>query len=109
VHYTYLLILGACVIGTLPLEFVLHTRVYARWRRLSVALVPVVVIFSAWDMLAIRAGWWHYDPGRIVDATLPGRLPLEELLFFVVVPTCAVLTLEAVRARKPHWLIGDEA
>ncbi|MDT4925517.1 MAG: hypothetical protein QOG01_3230 [Pseudonocardiales bacterium] len=108
-HYTYLLILGACVIGTLPLEFVLHTRVYARWRRLSVALVPVVVIFSAWDMLAIRAGWWHYDPGRIVGATLPGRLPLEELLFFVVVPTCAVLTLEAVRARKPHWLIGDEA
>jgi hypothetical protein len=26
----------------------------------------------------------------------------------VVIPTCAVLTLEAVRARKPHWLIGDE-
>jgi hypothetical protein len=25
-----------------------------------------------------------------------------------VIPTCAVLTLEAVRARKPHWLIGDE-
>jgi len=24
------------------------------------------------------------------------------------VPTCAVLTLEAVRARRPHWLIGDE-
>ncbi|MDT4949985.1 MAG: hypothetical protein QOJ37_2580, partial [Pseudonocardiales bacterium] len=35
-------------------------------------------------------------------------LPLEELLFFLVIPTCAVLTLEAVRARRPHWLIGDE-
>ncbi|MDT4899758.1 MAG: hypothetical protein QOJ78_688, partial [Pseudonocardiales bacterium] len=30
-RYTYLLILAACVVGTLPLEFLLHTRVYARW------------------------------------------------------------------------------
>jgi lycopene cyclase domain-containing protein len=105
---TYLLILAACVIGTLPLEFVLHTRVYARWRRLLVALAPVAVIFGAWDLAAIHARWWHYDAGYLVGATLPGRLPIEELLFFLVIPTCAVLTLEAVRARRPHWLIGDE-
>jgi lycopene cyclase domain-containing protein len=109
VHYTYLLILAACVIGTLPLEFVLHTHVYARWRRLSIALVPVVVVFGAWDAIAIHARWWRYDASHVVGATLPGRLPLEELLFFLVIPTCAVLTLEAVRARKPLWLIGDEA
>ena len=28
---------------------------------------------------------------------LPGGLPVEELLFFVVVPVCAVLGFEAVR------------
>jgi lycopene cyclase domain-containing protein len=105
---TYLLILAACVLGTLPLEFVLHTRVYARWRRLLAALVPVVVIFGAWDIAAIHAHWWHYDSAYLVGVSLPGRLPVEELLFFLVIPTCAVLTLEAVRARKPHWLIGDE-
>jgi len=105
---TYLLVLAACVIGTLPLEFVLHTRVYARWRRLLVALVPVAAIFGAWDLAAIHAHWWRYDPSYLVGVTLPGRLPLEELLFFLVIPTCAVLTLEAVRARRPHWLIGDE-
>ena len=105
---TYLLILAGCVVGTLPLELVLGTRVYARWRRLLVALVPVVLVFGAWDIAAIHARWWHYDQRYLVGATLPGRLPLEELLFFAVIPTCAVLTLEAVRARKPHWLIGDE-
>lgn len=105
---TYLLILAACLFGTLPLEFLLHTRVYARWRRLIVAVVPVTVAFVAWDVAAIHAGWWHYDGGYLVGATLPGRLPVEELLFFVVIPICAVLTLEAVRARKPDWLIGDE-
>lgn len=108
-HLTYLLVLAGCVVGTLPLEVVLRTRVYAQWRRLLVAVGPVVLVFGTWDVLAIHAQWWRYDAGRLVGAMLPGALPVEELLFFAVVPTCAVLSLEAVRARKPHWLIGDEA
>ncbi len=106
---TYLAVLAACLVGTLPLELVLHTRVYARWRRLLVALVPVAVVFVVWDLFAIRGGWWRYDAGQVTGLTLPGRLPLEELLFFLVVPVCAVLTLEAVRARRPGWVIGDES
>ena len=107
-HATYLLILVACVLGTLPLELVLHARVYARWRRLVAVLACVVVVFGGWDVAAIAAHHWHYDPRRLVGVTLPGRLPLEELLFFLVIPTCALLTLEAVRARKPHWLDGGD-
>lgn len=104
----YLLILAGCVIGTAPLEIFLHTRVYARWPRLLAVLIPVVVVFATWDIAAIAAGWWHYDHRYLIGVTLPGRLPVEELLFFLVIPSCAVLTLEAVRARRPHWLIGDE-
>lgn len=107
-HATYLLVLATCVVATLPLEVFLRTRVYARWARLLATLVPVAVVFAVWDVLAIRAGWWHYDPARVVGLDLPGRLPIEELLFFLVIPTCAILTLEAVRARRPDWTIGDE-
>ncbi len=98
-HGTYLAILAACVVGTLPLEFLFHTRVYARWRRL-------VAVFGGWDVAAIAAGHWTYDERYLIGVTLPGRLPLEELLFFLVIPTCSILTLEAVRARMPHWLDG---
>ncbi len=108
-HLTYLAILAACVVGTLPLEVVLHTRVYARWRRLAVAVLPVAVLFTGWDLLAVAGGWWRYDGAQVAGLGLPGRLPVEELLFFLVIPTCAVLTLEAVRARRPDWLVGDEA
>jgi hypothetical protein len=38
---------------------------------------------------------------------LPGRLPLDEVLFFLVTPTCAILAFEAVRAVK-RWPVGDE-
>jgi lycopene cyclase domain-containing protein len=107
-HGTYLLLLAACLLATLPLELLLGTGVYLRWRRLLVSVLPVTVVFGVWDVLAIRAGWWYYNPARLVGLTLPGRLPVEELLFFLVIPTCAVLTLEAVRVRRPMWLIGDE-
>lgn len=104
-HFTYLGILAACVLGTLPLEFLLHARVYARWPRLVLTLVPVVVAFGAWDIAEIHVRAWSYDPRYIVGVDLPGRLPLEELLFFIVIPSCALLTFEAVQAVRPQWAV----
>ena len=104
-HFVYLAILVACILGTLPLEFVLHTRVYARWRQLVLTLLPVAVIFGAWDLWAVHTGTWWYDDRYLVGVTLPGSLPLEELLFFLVIPTCSIFALEAVLARKPQWTL----
>jgi lycopene cyclase domain-containing protein len=102
-HLTYLAVLAACLIGTAPLELVLHVGVYAQRRRLLCTLVPVVVAFGAWDIYAIHRGMWSYDPNYLIGVTLPGRLPLEELLFFIVIPVCAVLTFEAVLTCRPGW------
>ena len=107
-HLAYLGVLAACLVATLPLELVLRTRVYARWRRLLLALLPTVIVFSIWDIYAIAAGHWTYDHSYLTGIDLPGDLPLDEVLFFLVTPTCAILTLEAVRRRRPHWPIGDE-
>ena len=105
-RFVYLAVLAGCLLGTLPLELVLRTRVYARPLRLLLTLLPVVAVFVVWDLLAIRAGHWSYDPRQVTGVQL-GDLPLEELLFFLVIPVCAVLTLEAVRAVK-RWPVGDE-
>jgi lycopene cyclase domain-containing protein len=105
VHWTYLAILAACLLGTLPLELALGVRVYARWPRAVLTLVPVIAVFSAWDAAEIHAGAWSYDPRYIVGVYLPGSLPLEELLFFVVIPLCALLTFEAVQAVRPDWAV----
>ena len=105
-RFTYLAVLAACLLGTLPLEVVLRTRVYARPLRLALTLLPVLAVFVVWDVLAIRAGHWTYDPAQVTGVQV-GPLPLEELAFFVVIPICAVLTLEAVRAVR-GWPVGDE-
>lgn len=103
---SYLLVLLACLVGTAPLEVFLHTRVYARWRRLLLTLLPVFVLFVIWDVFAIRAGHWSYDPEQTTGIQA-GNVPIEELLFFLVIPTCSILTLEAVRAVR-GWRVGDE-
>ncbi len=102
---TYLVVLAVCLLGTLPLELVLHTRVYGRPRRLLLTLLPVVAVFVGWDVLAIRAGHWGYDPRQTTGVRF-GNVPLEEVAFFVVIPICAILTLEAVRAVK-GWRVDD--
>jgi len=110
-HLGYLAVLAACLLGTAPLEVFLRTRVYARWRRLVRTLVPVLVVFVGWDLYAIARGQWSFDACRVTGVRLPGGIPVEEVLFFVVVPICAILTLEAVRARRrdwPGWSVGDE-
>ena len=103
---SYLLVLLACLLGTAPLEVFLHTRVYARWRRLLLTLLPVFVLFVVWDVLAIRAGHWSYDSEQTTGIKA-GNVPLEELLFFLVIPTCSILALEAVRAVR-GWRVDDE-
>jgi lycopene cyclase domain-containing protein len=95
-HFQYLLVLAACVVVTLPLEFVLGARVWRRPRRLAAALVGPVVIFSAWDVAAIAHHQWSFAGRYVTGVDLPGRLPVEEVLFFVVVPVCAILTFEVV-------------
>jgi lycopene cyclase domain-containing protein len=96
-HLTYLGVLVGCLAAALWLEPVLRVGVLRRWRRLSLTVLPVAAVFTAWDLAAVSAGHWTFDPGQILDVRLPGGLPVEEVLFFLVVPVCAVLGFEAVR------------
>ena len=107
-HLTYLALLVGCLVVTAPLEFVLRVRVYARWRRLLLAVLPEFVVFVAWVLYAIARGHWDYSATLTLGVRLPGGIPLEEVLFFVVVPVCAVLALEAVR-KVTRWDAGYPA
>ena len=106
-HLTYLGLLAGCLVVTAPLELLLRVRVYARWRRLLVAMLPEFVIFVAWVLYAIAQGHWHYAGDLTLGVRLPGGIPLEEVLFFLVVPLCAVLAFEAVR-KVTGWDAGPD-
>jgi lycopene beta-cyclase len=95
-HLQYLLLMVCCLLITLPLEFVLSARVYRRAAGLVFALIPVVIIFSVWDIVGILRDHWSYSTRFTTGWKLIFGMPIEELVFFVVVPVCGLLTYEAV-------------
>jgi lycopene cyclase domain-containing protein len=105
---TYLALLVGCLVVTAPLELLLGVRVYARWRRLLLAVLPEFLVFVGWVLYAIAAGHWNYSATRTLGVRLPGGIPVEEVLFFLVVPIAAVLALEAVR-KVTGWDAGYPA
>ena len=59
-------------------------------------MAPLVLAYSIWDIAMIAAGSWSYSEEKLTGILLPFEMPLEELVFFIVVPICGLLTLEAV-------------
>ena len=94
-HASYAAMLVFVLIGTLPLHRYYGLRVLRQPLRLLMAIVPVAVVFVAWDLVATSAGHWQFDPAQTLPVRLWG-LPLEEYAFFVVIPLAGILTFEAV-------------
>jgi lycopene cyclase domain-containing protein len=90
-----------CLLATLPLELVIGARVWRRPRRLATSVLPVVALFVVWDLVAIERGHWMFSERYTTGWVLPGGLPVEELVFFLVIPVCGLLTYEAVSILWP--------
>lgn len=96
-HCQYLLVLAACLAITAPLEL-FGAGVYRQpWRTIR-AVLPVALVFLIWDAVAISADVWTYNPRYLTGVTIGFGIPLEELLFFIVIPLCGLLTYNAVTA-----------
>ena len=96
-RYQYLLLMGACLLVTLPLELVYRARVWRDPVRLLRTLALPAAVFAVWDVLAIRAGVWDFNPRYVTGWLLPFDLPVEEAAFFLTIPICSILAYEAVR------------
>jgi lycopene cyclase domain-containing protein len=95
------------VFGSFWLEIALKVGVLRRIKRAMMAIVPVALCFLLWDGYAIARGHWFFDRNQILGIYGPFGIPLEEYLFFIIVPLAAILTLEGITTVKPHWRKGE--
>ena len=96
------------VIGSFWLEIFIKVGVLRRFKRWLLSIIPTALIFLVWDYYAVTRGHWKFDKEQVVGIFGPAGIPLEEFLFFIVVPLAGLMTIEAVRKRRPHWTFGDE-
>jgi lycopene cyclase domain-containing protein len=106
--WSYMAMLAFTIVGSFWLELVLKVRVLARWKRWLKSILPIALPFALWDAYAISRKHWHFDTKQILGIYGPFHIPLEEFLFFLIVPIAAIMSFEAVRRVKKHWVVGDE-
>jgi lycopene cyclase domain-containing protein len=95
------------LIGSGWLEIVLKTGVLRRIKRAALSILPISLLFLTWDAYAIARGHWFFDHSQMLGINGPFQIPLEEYIFFIVVPLAAILTIEGVTTVKPHWRKGE--
>jgi lycopene cyclase domain-containing protein len=93
-HYSYVLFfIGICAIGVnfgFKLQFSKKLKLFL----LTDALI--LFVYLIWDFWAVSKGSWFFDSNQILGIMLFGKLPIEELLFFIIVPLMTVLTYLAL-------------
>lgn len=93
-HYSYVLIfISICAIGVnfgFKLQFSKKLKLFLLTDSL------ILVVYLIWDFWAVSKGSWFFDPNQILGIMILGKLPIEEVLFFIIVPLMSILTYLAL-------------
>lgn len=85
----------------LVLSFDKRVRFVRYWPAFLGAMLPVALFFLVWDYLYTAWGIWGFNEEYLVGIHLL-NLPIEEVLFFVVVPFACVFIYECLRYYVPR-------
>jgi lycopene cyclase domain-containing protein len=95
------LILAASLAGPLALSFDSKVAFYKNWKYLFPAMIIPALLYIVWDMYFTRIGVWQFNEDYITGYMLY-NLPVEEVLFFLIVPYCCVFIYACVRSYFPR-------
>lgn len=102
----YLIILIFSLAGPLALSFEKNLRLYRRWKYLLPAILITMFIFVTWDIIFTHMGIWFFNP--IYNSGIYiNKLPLEEYLFFIVIPYACAFSFYAVQFHFPKFMLNE--
>lgn len=100
-HFTYFLVLAASLAGPLFLSFDKKVAFYKNWKYLFPAMFFPAVLYIAWDVYFTSKGVWSFNENYVTGIHII-NLPLEEVLFFLIVPYCCVFIYACIKAYFPR-------
>jgi lycopene cyclase domain-containing protein len=96
IHTLYLWVLIGSFIFPFILSFDRRVQFYTKWIILVKATIIPALIFIIWDIIFTKNGVWGFNGTYLVGKSIFG-LPLEELLWFLVIPYCCVFIYECIQ------------
>lgn len=106
-HYTYFVILIASLIGPICLSFDKKVAFYKNWKYLFPAMFLPALFYIIWDIYFTSKGIWSFNEDYISGIKII-NLPIEEVLFFFIVPYCCVFIYECIHVYF-HKLINKKS
>ncbi|HOW35048.1 MAG TPA: lycopene cyclase domain-containing protein [Candidatus Omnitrophota bacterium] len=92
---TYLWIDFLVIIFPFLFSFKKKIGYYRRFPELFLSILSVGTVFIVWDVMATARGDWGFNARYVLGMNFFG-LPLEEVLFFVVVPFSCIFIYEVI-------------
>jgi lycopene cyclase domain-containing protein len=95
-EWTYFMILGISVLYPLAQSFEKRVYMHRKFKFILPGILITGTVYIVWDIWFTRAGIWGFNPNYTRHIDLFG-LPLEEWLFFLIVPYACIFLFEVLR------------
>jgi lycopene cyclase domain-containing protein len=95
-NFTYFIILIGSIAAPLTLSFDKKVQFYKNLKYLLPAILATAAIFWIWDIKFTAAQVWSFNTEYTIGKVFKG-LPIEEWLFFIVVPYSCVFIYEVLK------------
>ena len=102
--YTYLLLDLAILGFPLALSFDKKVAFHKKWKYIWQGILLNLLIFLPWDVAFTDLGVWGFNPDYLIGIEF-FQLPLEEYLFFLVVPYAAIFIYACLEAYFPKDML----
>ena len=107
-HYTYFLILAVTLAGPLALSFDKKVAYYKEWKHVFLAMIIPALLSIIWDFYFTAKGVWSFNEAYITGIKLY-NLPIEEVLFFFIVPYNCIFIYACIRSYFPKLVNKNSA
>ena len=107
-RWLYLAINLLSVAFPLAASFEQRLRFYRHWKGLFTGIAVMMVIFIPWDAAFTAYGVWGFNERYLLGISLLG-LPVEEWLFFILIPYACLYLYEVMRYFVRRDVLGKVA
>lgn len=90
------------MLGPLFLSFDKKVAFYKDWKFFILAMLPTSLAYIIWDIIATHTLVWKFNPQYLLGINII-NLPIEEYMFFIVVPYACLFIYACLKAYWPKW------
>jgi len=99
-HSIYIALLCGSLFFPFLFSFDKKVGFYKKWPQLALAILIPILFFIPWDVFFTSHNVWWFNDEFTVGVRFLG-LPIEEWLFFYVIPYCGIFVYEVLKAYFP--------